>query len=113
MKTLEPSIPILGSTLQTLQIRGPGGAWRAGKTSSTQRGYGYAWQKARAAFLLEHPLCVMCAANGRGSPATVVDHRVPHRGDMVIFWDKSNWQPLCRPHHDGHKKAQDAAAARA
>lgn len=31
--------------------------------------------------------------------ATEVDHIKPHRGDMVLFWDESNWQGLCRSHH--------------
>ncbi len=31
--------------------------------------------------------------------ATDVDHIQPHRGDMTLFWDSSNWQPLCHRHH--------------
>lgn len=27
--------------------------------------------------------------------AEVVDHKIPHKGDMKLFWDESNWQPLC------------------
>lgn len=30
----------------------------------------------------------------------VVDHVLPHRGDMAKFWDEANWQPSCRFHHD-------------
>lgn len=37
---------------------------------------------------------------GRLTQATVVDHIVPHRGDQKLFWDESNWQPLCKPCHD-------------
>ena len=62
------------------------------------------WQKARAAFLLAHPCCVMCEQMGRLSPATVVDHIRPHRGDRTLFWDRANWQPLCKAHHDGAKQ---------
>jgi len=36
--------------------------------------------------------------------ATVVDHITPHRGDMTLFWDKSNWQSLCKRCHDSHKQ---------
>jgi 5-methylcytosine-specific restriction protein A len=32
--------------------------------------------------------------------ATVVDHIIPHRGDPTLFWDESNWQPLCKKCHD-------------
>ena len=34
------------------------------------------------------------------TPATVVDHIVPHRGDHALFWDEQNWQPLCKSCHD-------------
>jgi 5-methylcytosine-specific restriction protein A len=32
--------------------------------------------------------------------AIVVDHIIPHRGNKELFWNRENWQPLCRPHHD-------------
>ena len=34
------------------------------------------------------------------TPATVVDHVIPHRGDRKLFWDEQNWQPLCKECHD-------------
>lgn len=46
----------------------------------------------------------MCSAMGRVTSATVVDHIVPHRGNNELFWDKSNWQALCKPCHDRHKQ---------
>ncbi len=64
-----------------------------------QRLYGTKWQKARAAFLGENPLCVECQKIGKREPATVVDHIVPHRGDAALFWDMSNWRALCAWHH--------------
>lgn len=67
--------------------------------SSSKRGYGYRWQKARAGFLRKHPLCLHCEQEGRVTTATEVDHIVPHRGDKSLFWDRSNWQPLCKTHH--------------
>lgn len=42
--------------------------------------------------------------------ATVVDHVIPHRGDQALFWDTSNWQPLCRRCHDGRKQAEERRA---
>lgn len=89
------------------------------------RGYNSRWQAARLAFLAKHPLCVMCQAEGRVTAATVVDHIVPHRlggaiesGDAhqihmarARFWDSSNWQPLCKPHHDGTKQAIERRSA--
>lgn len=86
-------------------------SWRAEKTSSTARGYGYKWQKARERYLRLHPLCVMCEAEKprRITPATIVDHKTPHGGDMQLFWDESNWQSLCKPHHDSDKQRQEKA----
>lgn len=74
------------------------------RKSSTQRGYGSKWQKAREGFLRRHPLCKDHEKRGQVVQATVVDHIVPHRGDMAIFWDSSNWQSLCKQCHDIHKQ---------
>lgn len=88
-----------------------GPSWRSGKGSSTERGYGSAWRRARLRFLYENPLCVFCLARGRGSRATVVDHKVPHRGDQQLFWDEKNWQALCSPCHNRDKKLIEAGKA--
>lgn len=81
-------------------------SWRSGKTS-TQRGYGYRWQKERERYLMSNPLCGYCQAEGRVEPATVVDHKIPHRGDQALFWDRSNWQPLCASCHSSVKQAEE------
>lgn len=83
------------------------GSWRADKQTSAQRGYGYRWQKARAAYLAEHPLCVYCEREGKVTAATVVDHKIPHRGDQELFWDEKNWQSLCKPCHDVVKRLEE------
>lgn len=70
------------------------------RDSASKRGYNSRWQKARVRYLHSHPLCVECKKQGRITQATVVDHIVPHRGDQKLFWDESNWQPLCKPCHD-------------
>ena len=64
------------------------------------RGYDSRWRKARALFLQRHPLCAECKIQRKLTPATVVDHIIPHRGDMTLFWDQNNWQPLCKDCHD-------------
>lgn len=103
LHTVPPRVQPAPDRLTTVS----GGSWRSGKTSSTARGYGYRWQKARERHLQQHPLCVMCEAEGRVEAATVVDHIVPHRGDERLFWDRTNWQSLCKPHHDGEKQRQE------
>lgn len=63
----------------------------------------------------------MCEAQGRVTAATVVDHIEPHRlawalasgeADAIAaararFWDRDNWQSLCKTHHDGAKQAEE------
>jgi 5-methylcytosine-specific restriction enzyme A len=70
------------------------------RPSAARRGYGPRWRRARAAYLAQHPLCVRCHEAGHLEPATIVDHRVPHRGNPVLFWDEGNWAALCKPCHD-------------
>jgi 5-methylcytosine-specific restriction endonuclease McrA len=74
------------------------------RESSGKRGYGSRWQKARATYLRANPLCVICDQSGRIEPATVVDHIQPHKQDQELFWDKSNWQALCKHCHDSYKQ---------
>lgn len=70
------------------------------RQSADKRGYNAAWRRAREIYLARNPLCVMCAREGRLTPATVVDHIIPHRGDSELFWNTANWQSLCKKHHD-------------
>lgn len=75
----------------------------ARRPSARDRGYDSKWDVERAAFLKARPTCTRCSA-----PATVVDHVIPHRGDMKLFWNRSNWQPLCRTCHSRWKQSQEA-----
>jgi len=77
------------------------------RKTAHQRGYNSKWRKARKAFLARNPLCVHCKQEGKSTPATVVDHIEPHKGNQRLFWDKNNWQPLCKTHHDKKTFTQD------
>jgi hypothetical protein len=81
------------------------------RPNAAQRGYDGSWQKARASFLMHHPRCMMIV-NGRAcdSAAHVVDHRIPHRGDSKVFWDKANWWALCSHHHNSTKQRMERAS---
>jgi 5-methylcytosine-specific restriction enzyme A len=74
----------------------------AARATRTERGYSNRWARAAKVFLIEHPLCACeaCQARAVPLPATVVDHRIPHRGDPILFWDPSNWQALAKRCHD-------------
>ena len=39
--------------------------------------------------------------------ANVVDHIVPHKGDLHLFWNQGNWQSLCTTHHNAAKQAHE------
>ncbi len=129
LQTLKPRVAVVGARLSTMQSD----SWRSDQQSSTARGYGYKWQQARATYLLRHPYCVYCLRDagidcndgeevvilacmeaGIALPhAQVVDHVVAHRGDMKVFWDSSNWQSLCTPHHSRDKQREEALAGQA
>lgn len=74
------------------------------RKTTDQRGYSRKWKVAREAYLNEHPLCLECLKEKRVTAATVVDHIIPHKGDMKLFWDRNNWQPLCASHHNSDKQ---------
>lgn len=75
--------------------------------SASARGYGRPWQKYRAGFIRNNPLCCVCEAEGRVEPTTDVDHIKPHRGDQKLFWDKNNHQGLCHPCHSRKTATED------
>jgi len=84
--------------------------WRG---NSNERGYTYAWSKAREAYLQQHPYCAHCLQqDGRYEPATVVDHIIPHKGDKTLFWDRDNWQALCARHHNMKTAREDGGFGR-
>jgi 5-methylcytosine-specific restriction protein A len=78
------------------------GRGREPRPNSAQRGYGSRWQKTSAAYLRAHPIAVdWFGEHGqRVFAAQVVDHIVPHKGDMKLFWDPENWQGLTKRDHD-------------
>lgn len=86
--------------------------------NSTARGYDSRWRKARDGWLRSHPLCgdrrdgasvehSACAREERVTPASVVDHIIPHRGDKALFWFSGNWQSLCKACHDVKTARED------
>ena len=67
------------------------------------------WQRLRRKVLKRDGL--RCQATGAlllgkhpepNSP--VVDHRIPHRGDPVLFWDEGNLQVVSKAYHDKIKQ---------
>lgn len=53
------------------------------------------WTRESRAFRQANPICRRCESKGIIKATEVTDHIIPPEvyGD---FWDKKNWQPLCR-----------------
>lgn len=90
-------------------FRPPGSRTKAeaerARPSAQARGYDSKWRRASKAFLAEphNRLCVC----GCGGLSEMVDHKTPHRGDMKLFWDRKNWQPMTRSCHSRKTAASD------
>lgn len=87
----------------------------ASRGTAHERGYGARWQKASKAWLRAHPLC-QCPDCQEGklqvTVATLVDHIIPHKGDMRLFWDNTNWQSMAKPCHDRKTAREDGGFGR-
>jgi 5-methylcytosine-specific restriction enzyme A len=81
------------------------------RLSASDRGYGYAWQKLRAAILKrDKGLCQHCIKQGRSVVANEVDHIVPkHRGGTD---DHANLQSLCIECHTAKTAREGQRALR-
>lgn len=80
--------------------------------SASQRGYDSRWRKSRDAYIVKHPLCVRCEDQGVLNKAEVVDHITPHKGNKTLFWDRDNWQSLCKRCHDIKTATEDGGFGR-
>jgi 5-methylcytosine-specific restriction protein A len=70
--------------------------------SARERLYTTAWDKASRAFIAANPICVDPFGVHGLMPALTecTDHIIPHKGDLDLFWDQANWQPLCKRCND-------------
>ena len=70
------------------------------------------WQKLRWLILVRDGFtCRMCDRIEPKTSELVCDHIVPHRGDPALFWG-GPFQTLCKPCHDGPKRAAERATLR-
>ena len=107
LQTLRPRLAELGKVRRDPAQPG----WRAkqGDKTTTERGYGWAWRKARElALQRDCGLCQVCARAGRVTLAAEVDHVVPKFEGGTD--DLGNLQGICRA---CHKLKTDAESRRA
>lgn len=67
--------------------------------TTTQRGYGYDWQKLSKAYRVAHPMCSVCLDKGKITAVEHVHHIVPIRVDRSRRLDWDNLMSLCEPCH--------------
>lgn len=77
------------------------------RESASQRGYTSTWRRVAKRFLERDPYCEECFKQGKITPATEVDHIVPHKGDRNLMWDEKNWQSLCHRCHSRKTARED------
>ena len=76
-----------------------------------QRGYTARWSRVSKAYLLSHPLCVLCAEKNRITAATCVDH-IDGLGPLgTRGYDEDNFRALCTRCHNS-RTAKDRHAKR-
>lgn len=56
------------------------------------------WKVLSYDFLKRNPKCTFC-----GAKSQVTDHITPHKGNVMMFFDVNNLQPLCKRCHDSDK----------
>lgn len=88
----------------------PSGGWRGQAGTRHERGYGHQWTKLRLSILdRDKHLCQPCMAEGRLTPARMVDHIKPKAEGGTD--DPANLRAICGGCHaakttaEGHKAA--------
>lgn len=93
-----PNYAVQGGYCATHATAGDRRSTQAGDLNNSNKRF--RWM--RAAYLRKYPMCSRC----RTEPATILDHRIPHRGVALLFWSQHNWQGLCT-HCHGVKTAHE------
>jgi 5-methylcytosine-specific restriction protein A len=65
------------------------------------------WQSMRRRQLSKEPFCQCPHHVGQCEPATVVDHKTPHKGDARLFFDANNLQSMAKQCHDSFKQSHE------
>jgi 5-methylcytosine-specific restriction protein A len=66
------------------------------------------WRKVAKMFLDQNPLCNPCwKISGREVPASIVHHKIEHKGDEALFWNWDNLEAVCPSCHSGHIRVSE------
>jgi len=107
MGTLRPSVAYMPSGEAESDKFRNAQAWRQWYKTAK-------WRTLRWATLTRDMFtCQMCGKVEPDSSQLVADHRKPHRGREVLFFDEGNLWTLCKsPCHDKHKQRLEQALRR-
>lgn len=62
---------------------------------------GQRWRKIAKMHLDSSPLCIPCLKRNIETPATIVHHKIPHEGNVELFYDMGNLESVCATCHSG------------
>lgn len=82
-----------------------GGLTPTPRGTTTERGYGYRWQKIRKLVLARDPCCKICERQGRLAVSTDVDHITPKSKGGTD--DMGNLQGACHSCHSRKTATED------
>lgn len=118
LKNLAPRLSVLaprlgrapGDEKARLKERDQNVEWRS--WYGTER-----WKKLRRqVWARDHYRCqktgVLCIGKYPADNSPVADHKIPHRGDPVLFWDPENVETVSKAYHDSEKQKQERAGLR-
>lgn len=112
LRTMPPRVSPAPSRLAPAPVTAGTGFARTDGLSSTARGYGQDWRRARLKHLASEPLCRFCAEDGRVTAADQVDHIEPFGGiDDPLRLADSNLRSLCGDCHLARSARQASGAA--
>lgn len=115
LKTLRPKVSTLsprvkqsfytpGNETERSRYRDETQRWR--KWYKTAR-----WQKLRMTILVRDLFtCQMCKRMEPTTSQLVADHKTPHRGREVLFWDERNLQCVCAACHNRIKQREEQSS---
>jgi 5-methylcytosine-specific restriction endonuclease McrA len=65
------------------------------------------WRAISKRHLDLNPLCAPCLLSQKETGANTVHHKIPHKGDVSLFFDPSNLESVCPSCHSGIKRMEE------
>lgn len=99
-----PPHQALSDERRSAQLKGANKRYNPKRADSDKFYDTAAWRNFRKYYLITHPLCVDCEADGVVEPAVVVDHIKPYKERPDLGLDETNMRGLCRLHDNRRRR---------